>query len=254
MLSILLWSSSLTFNHSTVKSPSLNGQLLRRLALPQLVVSVLALTTFHVQIVNRISSGYVLWYLYLAQLLMQTENKSAKWTKVGICGMMCYGIIQTGLFTAFLPPAWLICILCMIPILRLHDRAVLIVMRQQGMKLGIISPPRPLTFYRLLQIINADPPTISSMERSTWLTITSFCFLCRFNTLLDSLLPRAAMAPATPSFSVRLPFKCCENQLTGVADYCFSRAECEIIILVRFLKADDAGKEGPSVGEDYACA
>jgi phosphatidylinositol glycan class V len=115
MLVLLIWSSATSCiqtaqkSAKTEKGASLNHQILRRLALPQLVVSVLALTTFHVQIVNRISSGYILWYLYLAQILIQKPssltNKTRDWTKIGVRSMICYGIIQTGLFTAFLPPA-----------------------------------------------------------------------------------------------------------------------------------------------------
>ncbi|PGH08492.1 hypothetical protein AJ79_05981 [Helicocarpus griseus UAMH5409] len=39
---------------------------LYRLAIPQAVLAALALTNFHVQIINRLSSGYPLWYWYIA--------------------------------------------------------------------------------------------------------------------------------------------------------------------------------------------
>ncbi|EGC43190.1 proteasome activator subunit 4 [Histoplasma capsulatum var. duboisii H88] len=42
---------------------------LYRLAIPQAVLTVLALTNSHVQIINRISSGYPLWYWYIAHSL-----------------------------------------------------------------------------------------------------------------------------------------------------------------------------------------
>ncbi|KAG8630614.1 hypothetical protein KVT40_002233 [Elsinoe batatas] len=45
---------------------------LQALAAPQLVLSLLALTTFHVQIVNRISSGYPIWYIVLAIYIVKT--------------------------------------------------------------------------------------------------------------------------------------------------------------------------------------
>ena len=41
---------------------SLNNNLICILALPQVTLAVLALTSYHVQIINRLSSGYVVWY------------------------------------------------------------------------------------------------------------------------------------------------------------------------------------------------
>lgn len=52
----------------------------RRLAVPQLALAVLVLTNQHVQIITRISSGYPLWYWWLAsRLLDRCPVRFAKW-------------------------------------------------------------------------------------------------------------------------------------------------------------------------------
>jgi len=109
---------------------------LPRLALPQLVLAGLAATSFHVQIINRISSGYPVWYMVLAvavnttqetvrkETVQQDTAKSADTrenTKDGqekaamlfngkemqweVRVMVMYAIIQGGLYASFLPPA-----------------------------------------------------------------------------------------------------------------------------------------------------
>lgn len=93
---------------------------LARLALPQLVLAVLTATTFHVQIVNRISSGYPVWYIVLAIAVHAEPSRSirGKMMEQGpIVGRLCrnvqmavrasvmYAIIQGGLYASFLPPA-----------------------------------------------------------------------------------------------------------------------------------------------------
>ncbi|KIW49878.1 hypothetical protein PV05_11516 [Exophiala xenobiotica] len=71
------------------------------LALPQLVLSVLALTSYHVQIIARISSGYPLWYIWLAA----SARDRPKCASVIIRWMILYALIQAGLYASFLPPA-----------------------------------------------------------------------------------------------------------------------------------------------------
>lgn len=78
--------------------------LLRRFAVPQLLVALTTLTTAHVQIVNRLSSGYPLWYIILASKLF-SSGKEQKTSQVWIRGMVMYAMIQGALFAAFLPPA-----------------------------------------------------------------------------------------------------------------------------------------------------
>jgi len=71
------------------------------LALPQLVLSVLALTSYHVQIIARISSGYPLWYIWLAASARDRPKRAS----VIIRWMILYALIQAGLYASFLPPA-----------------------------------------------------------------------------------------------------------------------------------------------------
>ncbi|OAG40822.1 hypothetical protein AYO21_04899 [Fonsecaea monophora] len=80
---------------------SAGNRALLSLALPQLILTVLALTSYHVQIITRLSSGYPLWYIWLA-IKLQTEPKRAS---VVIRWMVIYALVQAGLYASFLPPA-----------------------------------------------------------------------------------------------------------------------------------------------------
>lgn len=91
------------------------------LAGPQLALSVLAFTSFHVQIINRISTGYPLWYIVLAASIAKTrktagpnELTNSAFIKLLeqshiqrriVKTMVLYAIIQAGLYSSFLPPA-----------------------------------------------------------------------------------------------------------------------------------------------------
>ncbi|KAE9976121.1 hypothetical protein BLS_000042 [Venturia inaequalis] len=79
--------------------------LLFRLALPQLTLAVLALTSFHVQIITRISSGYPLWYLVLAREITDGGKNGMRFAKWTVRWMVMYALIQGVLFASFLPPA-----------------------------------------------------------------------------------------------------------------------------------------------------
>ncbi|THY73651.1 mannosyltransferase [Aureobasidium pullulans] len=94
------------------------------LALPQILLALLALTTFHVQIVNRIATGYPIWYIVLAAVMVP-PSRAFEDGKVGrsqleritnffskpatqeliFRGMIMYSIIQGGLYASFMPPA-----------------------------------------------------------------------------------------------------------------------------------------------------
>ena len=77
--------------------------LLQCMALAQTVLAALALTSYHVQIITRISSGYPVWYWWLAAALINGEK-----TKLGngiVMFMVMYASIQGALFASFLPPA-----------------------------------------------------------------------------------------------------------------------------------------------------
>ncbi|UPX15343.1 ER membrane glycoprotein subunit of the GPI transamidase complex-like protein [Ascochyta rabiei] len=75
---------------------------LPELALPQLVLAFAAATSFHVQIINRIASGYPIWYLTVAVWLVEDRSNKGQWATRA---MIMYSMIQGMLFANFLPPA-----------------------------------------------------------------------------------------------------------------------------------------------------
>lgn len=99
------------------------------LALPQILLALLAFTTFHVQIVNRIATGYPLWYIVLAAAFVSPKmidrvDKTARQDNTSslvailnhrlskqstqqlvVRGMLMYSVIQGGLYASFMPPA-----------------------------------------------------------------------------------------------------------------------------------------------------
>ncbi|KAJ5460277.1 GPI mannosyltransferase 2 [Penicillium daleae] len=84
------------------------GSMLFRLAVPQGLLAVMALTSYHVQIVNRISSGYPVWYWWLVSTAMgsfQDPQKSRRGLSIAAQAMVAYALIQAVLFGSFLPPA-----------------------------------------------------------------------------------------------------------------------------------------------------
>jgi hypothetical protein len=80
------------------------------LALPQLVLAITATTSFHVQIVNRLASGYPTWYVMVATWLVQDRQELSnvrirprnQWV---VRGLLIYAMTQGILFANFLPPA-----------------------------------------------------------------------------------------------------------------------------------------------------
>jgi phosphatidylinositol glycan class V len=85
-----------------------------QLAIPQLILTILALTSFHVQIINRISSGCALWYIVLAIAANDRSPGGFEYgwgvfrggrTAVLVRLMAGYAIVQGGLYASFLPPA-----------------------------------------------------------------------------------------------------------------------------------------------------
>lgn len=87
-----------------------------RLGVQQLILALMAATSFHVQIVNRISSGYPVLYIVLASAI-HSSSESITFAKVVqtstlrkclqwiVRGMVMYAIVQGGLYASFLPPA-----------------------------------------------------------------------------------------------------------------------------------------------------
>lgn len=81
-----------------------------RLAIPQLVLAVVTLTTSHVQIITRLSSGYPVWYWWVASLMGEKREVvmfGRKWQLARVISrwMVVYAIVHAGLFVSFLPPA-----------------------------------------------------------------------------------------------------------------------------------------------------
>ncbi|EPS33485.1 putative Dol-P-Man: alpha-1,6-mannosyltransferase [Penicillium oxalicum 114-2] len=84
------------------------GAMLIRLALPQGLLAVMALTSYHVQIINRIASGYPVWYWWLVSSAMpnlQDPQKGRRGLVLAAQAMVAYALIQAVLFGSFLPPA-----------------------------------------------------------------------------------------------------------------------------------------------------
>ncbi|KAK4937373.1 ER membrane glycoprotein subunit of the GPI transamidase complex-like protein [Elasticomyces elasticus] len=80
---------------------SLQTKLMASLALPQLMLAILAFSSYHVQIITRISSGYPLWYIWLAAKAADEPKRVA----IVIRWMVIYALVQAGLYASFLPPA-----------------------------------------------------------------------------------------------------------------------------------------------------
>ncbi|MCJ1472255.1 ER membrane glycoprotein subunit of the GPI transamidase complex-like protein [Lambiella insularis] len=94
------------------QSDSIMGsrKMMRLLSMPQLALALLALTNYHVQIITRLSSGYPLWYWWLAVSIIANQDRSlsvVQWAKPQVITrwMVIYAVIQGGLFASFLPPA-----------------------------------------------------------------------------------------------------------------------------------------------------
>ncbi|KAL4921726.1 GPI mannosyltransferase 2 [Aspergillus aurantiobrunneus] len=94
-------------------TPLLNSAvpLLTKLAIAQFILTIMALTSYHVQIVNRISSGYPLWYWYLACQALEIPEHTLPLAKHDtrflaiVQVMVVYALVQAVLFGSFLPPA-----------------------------------------------------------------------------------------------------------------------------------------------------
>ena len=112
-----LW--AITYPHPKVRAKfeprtttTVDREGLLGLALPQLVLAMAALSIYHVQIINRLSSGYPLWYIWVASIITGTEGlgntsvvKGRAAARYVVILSAMYAIIQGGLFASFLPPA-----------------------------------------------------------------------------------------------------------------------------------------------------
>ncbi|KAL2176208.1 glycosyltransferase family 76 protein [Thermothelomyces heterothallicus CBS 202.75] len=75
--------------------------LVQSAAAAEVLLAVLAVTTYHVQIITRISSGYPAWHWWLAGNLVRGEEVGSRI----VMFMVLYASIQGALFASFLPPA-----------------------------------------------------------------------------------------------------------------------------------------------------
>lgn len=88
---------------STVASQGSSWRLLQHMALAQIVLAVLVATSYHVQIITRLSSGYPVWYWWLARSLLGGPQKVLG--RRVLVFMVIYSLVQAALFGSFLPPA-----------------------------------------------------------------------------------------------------------------------------------------------------
>ncbi|KAE8354842.1 GPI mannosyltransferase 2 [Aspergillus coremiiformis] len=101
----------------------LTGRLLRSLAAPQITLAILTFLKHHVQIITRMSSGYPVWYLWLAYVLVEGHSLALGkenvhigkretsilhqywYARMIVVYMVVYAAVQGVLFASFLPPA-----------------------------------------------------------------------------------------------------------------------------------------------------
>lgn len=75
----------------------------RSMVFAQVLLVVMAFTSYHVQIITRLSSGYPAWYWWLAACLRSPKTRAMGSGLVVF--MIMYASIQAVLFASFLPPA-----------------------------------------------------------------------------------------------------------------------------------------------------
>lgn len=98
-----------TTENMALELPS--SRLLRSFAASQFLLALLAFTSYHVQIITRLSSAYPVWYWWLASKIVGrssangSSEKSRQWSVGLVRWMVVYAVVQGGLFASFLPPA-----------------------------------------------------------------------------------------------------------------------------------------------------
>lgn len=106
----------ISVDESSSQNEKLFVHTISRLALPQVALAFVALFGFHVQIVNRISSGYPVWYIMLAIAIDPSRPKARPKAssiidilrnnaQFLVRASMVYAIVQGGLYASFMPPA-----------------------------------------------------------------------------------------------------------------------------------------------------
>jgi GPI mannosyltransferase 2 len=71
-------------------------------AFAQLLIAVLTFFNHHVQVITRLSSGYPIWYMWLACNVVRGDGKTG--ANLALF-MVMYASVQAVLFASFLPPA-----------------------------------------------------------------------------------------------------------------------------------------------------
>ncbi|OLN96332.1 GPI mannosyltransferase 2 [Colletotrichum chlorophyti] len=73
----------------------------------QILLAAMAITTYHVQIITRIASGYAVWYWWVAGCLLDDGKDGTRraWGGRIVTFSVMYAMIQGVLFASFLPPA-----------------------------------------------------------------------------------------------------------------------------------------------------
>ena len=105
-----VYSEEVTWTSATGPDLHIDSATARRFAIPQVVLAALALTSYHVQIINRLSSGYPIWYWWTASLILVDCETSFSGMRLHYSGIITrwiviYAMVQGGLFASFLPPA-----------------------------------------------------------------------------------------------------------------------------------------------------
>ena len=98
----LMMVSSIWALKKSEKERAISTRVIRNLAVAQLALVGLTLTTAHVQIITRLASSYPVWMWYVGDRLRQMDW-AAKQRVVPF--LLVYALIQGGLFASFLPPA-----------------------------------------------------------------------------------------------------------------------------------------------------
>ena len=83
-------------------TPTSDFLIFRNLGVSQLLLTLLTLTTAHVQIITRVSSAYPVWLWYAAVAIQSGSDWSGRFI---VPFVVMYSILQGGLFASFLPPA-----------------------------------------------------------------------------------------------------------------------------------------------------
>lgn len=80
---------------------------LRKLAFSQILLACMAIVSYHVQVITRLSSGYIVWYWWVAYRMSSgvRVEEGTDWSKWVVRYMVVYGVVQGVLFSGFLPPA-----------------------------------------------------------------------------------------------------------------------------------------------------